>query len=80
MFNEYIRKILPIPIVMVENSQKDNYLYRITTYSSIINESGTENIIENIVNNCKRIKSISGWRSKPDNHFYKQAIIEFARR
>ena len=58
---------------MVEMSDKNNYLYRITTYSSVINEYGTE---ESVI---KRIKSISHWRNKPDNNYYKQAIIEFAR-
>lgn len=76
MFHEYIKKILPIPIVMIENSE-DGYKYRITTYASVINEYGTENIIKRRIYKNKKIKSLSMWYFKPDNYYYKQAIIEF---
>ena len=78
MFNEYIRKILPIPIVMIESSN-DGYKYRITTYSSVINERGCENAIIKRIQKNKRVKSISGWINKPDNNYFAQAIIEFER-
>lgn len=78
MFNEYIKKILPIPIVMIENS-KDGYKYRITTYSSVIREYGCENQIKKRISKNKRIKSISCWLNKPDNAYFSQAIIEFVR-
>lgn len=76
MFNEYIKKILPIPIVMIE-SNKDGYKYRITTYSSVISECGCENQIIKRISKNKRIKSISCWLNKPDNAYFSQAIIEF---
>ena len=49
----------------------------ITTYSSIIKEDGIEDLINKRIKRCKRIKSISYWRNKPNNILYKQAIIEF---
>lgn len=49
----------------------------VTTYASVINEKGTENLIDLIVNKCKRIKKISYWRSKPNDTMYKQAVVEF---
>ena len=80
MFNEYLKKVLPIPIINIEISQKNNYLYRITTYSSIINEWGTTKSIEQRVRKNKRIKSISGWFFKEGDTYYKQAIVEFVRK
>lgn len=77
MFNEYIRKILPIPITKIEHSD-DGYKYRLTVYSSIINENGVTDMIKKRLKN-KRIKSFDGWYFKPDNINYKQAIIEFKR-
>ena len=62
MFNEYLKKILPIPITKIEVNN-DGYKYRITTYSSVLNERGTENSIRKRINNNKRIKSFSGWYS-----------------
>lgn len=76
MFNEYIRKILPIPIIKIEIS-KDGYKYRITTYSSVINERGTIDIINKRINKNKKIKIFNGWQFKDNDYNYKQAIIEF---
>ena len=76
MFTEYIRKILPIPIVKRENS-KDGYKYRITTYSSVINERGVTDIIANRIHKNKKIKYLYGWYFKSGDTKYKQAIIEF---
>ena len=78
MFNEYLKKILPIPITKIEVNN-DGYKYRITTYSSVLNERGTENSIRKRINNNKRIKSFSGWYLKPNDIYYKQAIVEFVR-
>ena len=75
MFNEYIKKILPIPIIEIQVN-KDGYKYLITTYSSVINEYGCKDSINKRINKCKRIKSISYWWNKPNNSYYKQAIIE----
>lgn len=78
MFNEYIKKILPIPIVMIESS-KDGYKYRITTYNSVIGEYGCEDAIIRRLQKNKKVKSISSWINKPDNNYFAQAIIEFVR-
>ena len=78
MFNDYIRKILPIPITEIE-SNKDGYKYRITTYSSVINESGVTDIIKNRIKTNKKIKLFDGWYLKNDDYNYKQAIIEFVK-
>ena len=78
MFNDYIRKILPIPITQIEVSQ-DGYKYRVTTYSSVINESFITDIIKKRIKNNKKIKSFDGWYLKNNDYNYKQAIIEFVK-
>ena len=78
MFNDYIRKILPIPITQIEVSQ-DGYKYRVTTYSSVINESFVTDIIKKRIKNNKKIKSFDGWYLKSNDYNYKQAIIEFVK-
>ena len=76
MFNDYIRKILPIPITQIEVSQ-DGYKYRITTYSSVINEPNVVDIIKKRIKNNKKVKFLDGWYFKGNDYNYKQAIIEF---
>lgn len=78
MFDNYIRKILPIPILAIQAS-KDGYKYLVTTHSSVINEHGTEDRIIRRLSGNKRVKSISYWRINPDNDYEKQAVIEFVR-
>lgn len=76
MFNEYLKKVLPIPIVAIKVS-KDGYKYLITTYSNVIDEYGTADVIKKRVLKNKRMKSIDGWYRVKDNPTIKQAIIEF---
>lgn len=78
MFDEYIRKLLPIPIINIESNQ-DGYKYRITTYSSVINERGVIDLINRRINKCKKIKSFNGWYLKSGDVNYQQAIIEFVK-
>lgn len=78
MFDKYLKKILPIPIIEIKPN-KDGYKYLIRTYSSVINEGETEYIINKIIAKNKKIKSISTWIYNPDNMYQKQAIVEFAR-
>ena len=78
MFNEYIRKVLPIPIVEIKAS-KDGYKYLLTTYSSVIDESGAKNDILKRVKNNKRMKNISDWYFKDRDTYYKEAILEMNR-
>lgn len=79
MFYNYIRKILPIPIIEIKAS-KDGYKYLITTYSSVINEYNCEKIINKRISKNKKIQSISYWRLNPDNNLQKQAVIEFKKK
>lgn len=76
MFNEYLKKLLPIPIIGIEVS-KDGYSYRITTYSRVIEERGVEKMVEGRIIKNKRIKKFYGWFLKPHEPFYKQAVITF---
>ena len=76
MFDNYIRKILPIPIIEIKAS-KDGYKYLITTYSSVINENNCEQSIIKRISKNKRIKSISCWQTI--DNYCKRAIIEFKR-
>ena len=78
MFNEYLKKILPIPIVKIEVNN-DGYKYRITTYTSVINERGAEETIRKRIIKNKRIKSFNGWYFKDNDINYKQVVIEFGR-
>lgn len=77
MFDKYLAKILPIPIVDIEVSKKDGYKYRITTYSSVLNEIGTKERVAIRLKNNKRIKSFDGWYMKDKEPFFKQMIVEF---
>ena len=79
MFDKYLAKILPIPIVNIEVSKTNGYKYRITTYSSVLNESGTENRVAIRLKNNKRIKSFDGWYMMSGEPFYRQAIVEFVK-
>ena len=77
LFNAYIRKILPIPIVEIEVSPKDSYVYRITTYASVLKEQGVWSGVEKRLMKNKRIKTFDGWWFKEGDIFYKQGIIQF---
>ena len=78
MFNDYIKKILPIPITEIEVSP-DGYKYRITTHSSVISEYGVSDLINRRINKNKRIKSFDGWYLKENDFTKKQAVIEFCK-
>ena len=78
MFDNYLKKILPIPITKIKRSD-DGYKYEIMTYSSVLNEYGVENLIRKITSKNKRIKSFDGWYLVPNNFCYKEAIVEFER-
>lgn len=77
MYNAYLKSILPVPIVDIEVSPKNNYVYRITALSSLVDES--KNLIEKRLRKNKRIKSIGTWFFKEHDFFYKQLVIEFNR-
>jgi len=79
MFNEYIRKVLPIPIIEIKASE-DGYKYLITTYTSVIDEYGAKKDVINRVKKNKRFKSISDWWFKEKDTYYKEAIVEMMRR
>ena len=79
MFNKYLAKILPIPIVNIEVSKTDGYKYRVTTYASVINEYGVEKQVASRLGKNKRVKSFDGWYMKDNEPFYKQAIVEFVK-
>lgn len=79
MFDKYLAKILPIPIVNIEVSKTDGYKYRITTYSSVLNEYGVEKQVASRLGKNKRVKSFDGWYVKENEPYYRQAIVEFAR-
>ena len=76
MFTNYIKKILPIPITNIETNN-DGYKYRVTTYSSVIDERGVKEVLRKRIRSNKKIKSMSDWGFKKGDTFYKQAIIEF---
>lgn len=76
MFDEYLRKIIPVPLVDIKVSQ-DGYKYLITTYASVLSEFGVASRIERRLKINKRIKSFKGWWLKDNECFYKQAIVEF---
>lgn len=78
MFNDYIKSILPIPILDIKVAKNNSYRYKITTYSSVADEPQTRNIIEQRVNKCKRMKSIEGWYCDKSAD-KKYAVIEFVR-
>lgn len=74
MYNEYIRSILPIPIIDIKVAKNNNYRYKVVAYSSVADES--QNTIKDRVRKCKRMKSIEGWYFDDDTN-YKYAVIEF---
>ena len=76
MFNEYIKKILPIPITKITASE-DGYTYKISTYSNVLSEYGVEkNIIKRTKNN-KRIASFDGWYTDITDTYSKYAFLTF---
>lgn len=77
MFDRYLEKILPIPLVDVEVSKNDGYKYRITTYASVIDETGIKNKVDMRLKNNKRIKSFDGWYFKDNDPYLRQMIVEF---
>ena len=77
MFDKYLEKILPIPLVNVEVSKTDGYKYRITTYASVLDEYGIKDRIIMRLKNNKRIKDFDGWFLMADAPYLRQAIIEF---
>lgn len=79
MFDKYLQKILPIPIVGIEVSKTNDYKYRVTTYASVINEYGVEKQVASRLGKNKRVKSFDGWYMKDNEPFFKQMIVEFAR-
>lgn len=76
MYNDYLRALLPIPILDIQISKKNNYFYKIITYSQVADESNIT--VKKRINNCKKIKSFDGWYFTDDLN-KKYAIIEFNR-
>lgn len=79
MFKQYLKKIIGIPLTEIKVSE-DGYRYLITTYTSVINEYGTEKMVENRIKKCKRIKSFDGWYFNKNDLYYKDAIVEFVKK
>lgn len=75
---DYLKKILPIPITDTKISD-NGYKITITTYASVLQEYGIENLINKIMKQNKRIQYFDGWYFEPQNVFYKQAIVSFKR-
>ena len=78
MFNDYIKSVLPIPILDIKVAKNNSYRYKIVTYSSVADEPQTRMAVENRVKKCKRMKSIDGWYLDGDIS-RKYAIVEFVR-
>ena len=78
MFNDYIKSILPIPILDIKVAKNNSYRYKIVTYSSVVDEPQTRMAVENRVKKCKRMKSIEGWYLD-DDISRKYAVVEFVR-
>ena len=78
MFNDYIKSILPIPILDIKVSKTNNYRYKITTHASVADEPQTRMAVENRVKKCKRMKTIEGWYLDGDVS-RKYAIVEFVK-
>ena len=78
MFNDYIKSILPIPILDIKVAKNNAYRYKITTYSQVADEPQTRKAVEKRVKACKRMKSIEGWYLDGDCS-RKYAVIEFVR-
>lgn len=75
MFDAYIRSIMPVPVENIEVSPNNPYLYRITVFSSLVNEN--KKTIDKILSKNKKINSYEGWFLKPNDIFFKQALIQF---
>lgn len=75
MFNAYIKAIMPVPIANIEVSEENPYMYRVTVYSSLVDEN-TDRINKRLLKN-KRIANFSGWFFKRYDFTFKQAYIEF---
>jgi len=78
MFNDYIKSILPIPILDIKVAKNNAYRYKITTYSQVADEPTTLKVVEKRVKACKRMKSIEGWYLDGDVS-KKYAVVEFVR-
>lgn len=75
MFNAYIKAIMPVPIANIEVSEENPYMYRVTVYSSLVDENTDR--INKIVYKNKRIEKFNGWFFKQNDFLFKQAYIEF---
>ena len=75
MFDAYIRSIMPVPVENIEVSPNNPYLYRITVFSSLVNEN--KKTIDKILSKNKKINSYEGWFLKPNDIFFKQSLIQF---
>lgn len=75
MFDAYIRSIMPVPVENIEVSPNNPYLYRITVFSSLVNEN--KKTIDKILSKNKKINSYEGWFIKQNDIFFKQALIQF---
>ena len=78
MFNDYIKSILPIPILDIKVAKNNAYRYKITTYSQVADEPQTRKVVEKRVKACKRMKSIDGWYLD-DDLSKKYAILEMVK-
>lgn len=78
MFNDYIKSVLPIPILDIKVAKNNSYRYKITTHANVADEPQTRMAIESRVKKCKRMKSIEGWYLD-DDISKKYAVIEFVR-
>ena len=52
MFNDYIKRVLPIPILDIKVAKNNSYRYKIITYSSVADAS--KQVVENRVKKCKK--------------------------
>ena len=77
MFNSYISEIMPIPLENIEVSPNNPYMYRITAFASLVNEN--RSLIDKILKKNKHVSNYDGWWNKPQDCFFKQALIEFKR-
>lgn len=77
MFNDYIKKIMPVPITEIQSS-KDGYRYFVFTYASILDKDmGLQLRIVKRMHNNKRIKTFDGWYYKDNDITQKFALVEF---
>lgn len=78
MFDDYIRSIMPIPVEDIEVSPNNAYLFRVTAFSSLVNEN--RKLIDEILYKNKKISSYEGWFLKRGDIYFKQALIEFKKK